>query len=79
VCGKKLKGAPARILKTCSASCLKGEARERYEKLVVWRDGVAADLGEHPDEVITDSALFRFLANGSTGIGWRPSIKTPNF
>lgn len=77
-CGKKLKGAPARILKTCSAHCLQGEKSARYARLVEWRDAMAADTGEHPDEIITDAALFRFLANGTTGLGWRPSVRPPS-
>lgn len=77
-CGRRLTGVAARSSKACSGGCLSGELRRRWDALVVWREALAGDLGEHADEVITDSALFRFTVTGSTGIGWRPAVPAPS-
>jgi hypothetical protein len=76
-CGKKLSGAPARVAKACSGSCLAGEYKTRWERLHAWRKELAEQLGEHTDDVVTDRALFRYAVSAETGLGWRPSVKPP--
>jgi DNA helicase-2/ATP-dependent DNA helicase PcrA len=76
-CGKKLTGAPARVAKACSGSCLKGAHKVRWDSLHAWRAALAEQLGEHADDVVTERALFRYAVLAETGLGWRPSVKPP--
>jgi DNA helicase-2/ATP-dependent DNA helicase PcrA len=65
-CGARLSSAEARTARACSGGCLTGEARDRFERLVFWRDTQAAAVAVEVEQVASDRALFRAAVRGSS-------------
>lgn len=76
-CSGRLAGLAARTMKICSSRCLQGAEKQRYAALEAWRREQAAVNMEEPEDLVSDRALFMYLATGRTGSGWRPNVKPP--